>query len=296
MNLTYLREFSVLAATMNFWEASEQLFMNESTLSKHIRAMERELGVPLFERNTRNVRLTRYGRALLPYAREISRLEIRYQAELGAAVRSEHGTVTVGCIPAIPQYGITDFLLGFRAMYPEYDVCLLEADSRDLLHLLRERRCDLAILREVGSEPDLVAEPFLRDYLTAVFPAGHPLAEKESVSAAELSGERIATLPAETYLYDRILEACAAAGFTPDIVFTSHHIDAILDMVVKGGCTALLMDRHVPSAGENAPYRAVRLVPWVTTEIMICRRKEKSTSPAGDAFFRYFQQKNNEWL
>ncbi|MGI6051596.1 MAG: LysR family transcriptional regulator [Bilifractor sp.] len=296
MNLTYLREFSTLAETMNFWEASEQLYMNESTLSKHIRAMERELGVQLFDRNTRNVRLTRYGKVLLPYAREISRLEIRYQAELGAAARSEHGTVTVGCIPAIPQYGITDFLLGFRTMYPQYDVCLLEADSHDLPRLLRERRCDIAILRESGSEPDLVAEPFIRDYLTAVFPAGHPLAEKESISAAELRDERIATLPAETYIYDRILGACAAAGVTPNIVFTSHHIDAILDMVVKGGCTALLMDRHVPSAENNTPYRAVRIVPLVTTEILICRRKEENISPAGDAFFRYFHQKIKELL
>lgn len=72
MNTSYFREFTVLAEVKNYWEAAERLYINQSTLSKHIKSMENELGILLFDRSTRHVELTRYGKALLPYARSIS--------------------------------------------------------------------------------------------------------------------------------------------------------------------------------------------------------------------------------
>ena len=71
MNTEFLKEFVVLAETKNFWEASERLYMNQSTLSKHIKSLENELGVELFTRTTRRVELTSYGQTFLPYARTI---------------------------------------------------------------------------------------------------------------------------------------------------------------------------------------------------------------------------------
>lgn len=61
MNTEYLKEFVVLAETKNFWEASDRLYMNQSTLSKHIKSLENELGINLFLRTTRRVELTNYG-------------------------------------------------------------------------------------------------------------------------------------------------------------------------------------------------------------------------------------------
>ena len=69
MNTEYLKEFVVLAETKNFWEASDRLYMNQSTLSKHIKSLENELGVDLFLRTTRRVELTNYGQTFLPYAK-----------------------------------------------------------------------------------------------------------------------------------------------------------------------------------------------------------------------------------
>ena len=66
MNTDNLKEFMVLAETKNFWEASDRLYMNQSTLSKHIKSLENELGVPLFTRTTRRVELTSYGQTFLP--------------------------------------------------------------------------------------------------------------------------------------------------------------------------------------------------------------------------------------
>ena len=67
MNTEYLKEFVVLAETKNFGEASDRLYMNQSTLSKHIKSLENELGINLFLRTTRRVELTNYGQTFLPY-------------------------------------------------------------------------------------------------------------------------------------------------------------------------------------------------------------------------------------
>lgn len=81
MQTQYYKEFLVLAQTLNYWAAADKLFISQSVLSKHIKAMERELGSPLFRRSSRKVALTELGEKLLPLAEKICRL----QAEAAAA-------------------------------------------------------------------------------------------------------------------------------------------------------------------------------------------------------------------
>ena len=110
MDITSLKEFLALAETQNFWEASELLFMNESTLSKHIKKLETELSVPLFERNTRRVSLTPYGESLIPYAKAIVGQAQQFQEELARQIQAESKTllqaISSGCY--LPREKCTD--------------------------------------------------------------------------------------------------------------------------------------------------------------------------------------------
>ena len=82
MNIDYLKEFVVLADTGNFSRAADALFLSQSSLSKHIKAMEQELAIPLFRRTTRRLELTEDGMSFLTYARQISRLQYEYETAL----------------------------------------------------------------------------------------------------------------------------------------------------------------------------------------------------------------------
>ena len=75
MDIEYFREFVILAETKNFWAASERLYIGQSSLSKHIKTLERDLGAPLFERTSRKVELTEFGKLMLPYAQSLGRLQ-----------------------------------------------------------------------------------------------------------------------------------------------------------------------------------------------------------------------------
>ena len=111
MDISRFGEFAILAQSRTFLDAAELLFMSQSTLSKHIMAMEHELGCKLIDRSQRHVTLTAQGEALLPYAQKIATLQHRYLAaiQIGAGEPLEH--LTVGSIPIMAPYGITDCLL-----------------------------------------------------------------------------------------------------------------------------------------------------------------------------------------
>lgn len=96
MNTENLKEFIVLAETKNFWEASERLYMNQSTLSKHIKSLENDLGVALFTRTTRRVELTNYGEIFLPYAKSVTRSEFEGISAIQRMLNIENGLLTIG--------------------------------------------------------------------------------------------------------------------------------------------------------------------------------------------------------
>lgn len=148
MDINHLKEFTVLAETKNYWEAAYRLFLNQSTLSKHIKSMESELGVPLFTRTTRKVELTDFGEALLPYARAVTRLHFEYSAKLMQMQNHQKGLISIGSLPAMAQYHITDLLLDFQRDYPESKIKITEDDPKILSELLLQKSCDLVFLRE----------------------------------------------------------------------------------------------------------------------------------------------------
>ena len=106
METNYLREFVVLAQTGNFLEAADQLYSSQSTLSKHLKNLEKELGVALFDRTTRKVKISKYGLMLLPFAKQIVEAQDQYIAALKRSIETEREVLTLGSIHGLAQYKI----------------------------------------------------------------------------------------------------------------------------------------------------------------------------------------------
>ena len=161
MDISRFGEFAILAQSRTFLDAAELLFMSQSTLSKHIMAMEHELGCKLIDRSQRHVTLTAQGEALLPYAQKIATLQHRYLAaiQIGADEPLEH--LTVGSIPIMAPYGITDAVIDFQQANPSYSVELIEGEGDTLKRMLLHEDIDLAFIRDGGAiEPEFKKIPF----------------------------------------------------------------------------------------------------------------------------------------
>ena len=114
MELKYIREFVSLAETSNYFETAERLFITTSSLSRHIKALEEELGMPLFDRTTRKVVLNRHGRLFLPYAKQFVKIDDDCTMAFEEEAMYSKGAIGIGSIPMMKAYGISDILRQYR--------------------------------------------------------------------------------------------------------------------------------------------------------------------------------------
>lgn len=302
MNTSFFREFTVLAEMKNYWEAAERLFMNQSTLSKHIKAMEAELGVQLFNRSTRRVELTKYGKALLPFAQSIIRQEAEFSSLFMQMQNQEEGLLVIGSIPVMAQYGITSLLSVFQKGNPQNNVKIIEEDPQNLVGLLRNKKCELIFLRESKldfeknfmEDHELVRIPFVRDHLVALLPREHPLAGKKQLTLRDLKDESFCMIKEGTLMYNLCIDACHASGFIPKITFTSHRIESILDMVASGDRIGLLMNCHVNLPENVANYGknwvSVDITPPLYSQISLCYLADAHLSETAEKFVDFIKK------
>lgn len=299
MDISYFREFVVLSLTKNFWEASERLFISESSLSKHIKNMEKELGTPLFERTSRKVELTEFGRQFLLYAQSITKLQYEYES-LAATITSRKGeTLSIAMIPSMTYYGIVNILVQFETKYPSVQVVTNEVDTVVIRKLLLERKCDLAIYRESSrylthdpeKEDKIMKLPLWTDRLMAVLPKNHPLEKSKSIALSSLQNESFALIKKGTMPYSLCVKVCQEAGFTPHITLTSHNLDAIFDMVTKGNSIALLFENHIPFPKDpilrnDTSFAVIPIEPQIVTTLCLAYLRNISLSTAAKHFVR----------
>ena len=301
MNLNYFKEFVTLAETRNYWEASERLFINQSTLSKHIKAMEAELGLPLFERTTRKVALTEFGQTLLPYAKSITQIQSAYTAALFQQQNQHLGLVTLGSVSPMKLYHITDLISDYQAAFPEYNIHVRENDSNYLKQMLLTQKCELAFLREPlddsgnirNADSSLIRIPYITDHLVAIVERHNPLALRQFLTFSDLSQEKLCFFKRNSILFNLCYSACQDAGFLPNVVYDSHYIGSIFDMVLKSGCVGLLTDHHVAGRRRqdpDGPLAFIPIVPDLSTRISLCYLENTPLSEGAAAFVDFFTQ------
>lgn len=301
MDINWFMEFAVLAETLHYSMAADKLYTTQSTLSKHIQAMEKELGSPLFVRGYHKLELTPFGHMLLPHAYDIMRIKGSYEETAYRMLHSEAKVLRITAIPALPEYGITDKYLRFQQKYPDVQIAVSEGDSIVIRKALLEHQCDLAIMRGsrsvadasyVSSHEDMLRRiPICMDELVAVLPLSHPLAGEKQLDLRQLADDHFVLIKEGSLPYQLCINACKAAGFIPRVEFTSHNRDAMLDMVVKGGRTALMFSSHVHSPkGKARKYAAVPIRPGVQAEVFIACLKHEPLSEYAQYFISLFEE------
>lgn len=291
----------MLSETLHYSQAAEKLYMTQSNLSKHIQAMEKELGAPLFVRSYHKLELTPFGRTMLPFAYDMMTIKGKYEAAAMTMLQGGSRVLRISTIPALPDYNITEKFLRFHEMHPDVKISVSEADSVVIRKELLEHQCDLAILRDSRDIPDasrvtdgedmLRRIPFRRDSLVAVLPMGHPLAQEKHVSLQQLSGDRFVLIKEGSLPYQLCLSACKTAGFIPQVEFTSHNRDAMVDMVAKGSLTALLFSSHVENLrGRGRDFVALPIRPALYCDVFIACLKHETLPDYAQDFIRMFEE------
>lgn len=285
MNLDYLGEFLVIAELKSFSRAAEELCITQSSLSKHIMALERELDIQLFQRTSRSVKLSSAGEKILPLARRL----VDEGAELREIAKQhnlmEKTVVQIASIPVMAQYDITGMLSRFHQRHPGITLQINECEQREIAGLLENNECELAFMRLHGeTDRSWEREEFCTDQLMAVLPLNHPFAGKSSLAVEELKHDPFLLMDQKTSLYDLSLALCQRAGFAPSVAYVGHRPETIVDLVSKGMGVSFLMERHLAAIPEKM-VAALPLSPAVDSSIYLVRRRNETMSGAAKTFW-----------
>lgn len=292
MQIEHLREFLVLVENKNFWNASSRLFISQSALTKHIQHLEDDFGVPLFIRNSRNVELTPYGQAIIPYARKIVDAEFACKDLINTLRDELAGKLFLGVIPSMVPYKLTRLITGFNIQYPNDQLKVLEEDSFILKEALEQKKCSLAFLRESDSclidETKFCKIPYTTDHLVVLLSYEHPLANKSALHLTDLKNESFILLNQGTLLNQIFMECFQQAGFVPNILVECQRMNSIFDFIALNMGISLTMNRHLDHLPDlNSRFAVIPVDPPVISRTYLCYLKDAKLNDASRHFISY---------
>ncbi len=211
----------------SFSAAAEDLYISQSSLSKLIMALEKELGVRLFDRTHRQIALTPAGEAFLPHARS---LDAAYRGLLADMVAHQaNPALTIVAIPVIAQYDIPSYVAQFRSAHPDIALTLEEREASAILPALHNHQFDMAFVRDNYLDAtQFVVKQITGDHMVAVVSTRHRYATRACLALEELADENHIMFDKGTVVHELAVEACRAAGFEPRIFYASLRVESVL--------------------------------------------------------------------
>lgn len=290
MQLQQLASFIAVAESRHFTQAAERMRVAQPSLSKQIKALETELGAPLFSRARGNIALTQAGEVLLPLARRILADAETARREVAEVAGLRRGRVRLGATPSLCAGLLGDALARFHHACPGIELLVEEGGSRDLVRALARGQLDLAliILPLQGDDPALVTEEVLRESLIVATPSGQA-PRRPYLRIADLRGRPMVMFRHGYDLREATLQACRQAGFEPRYAVEGGEMDAVLRFVEAGLGWAV-----VPSMvldGRPGLSGTPLAPPGLSRTIALAHRKDveptRAASAFRDAFLRF---------
>lgn len=257
MKLHFLRYFAVLAEELHFGRAADRLAITQPPLSSAIKALEEELGVRLFDRDSKQVQLTPAGAAFLVDVRAILERIARSKDTAKAVASGQRGRLDIGVTGSLFYRELPRILAAFGARMPNIEVTLRETGSAEQVDALLHGELHAGFINAATVPPQLASMPLRTDRLVVCLPEGHALAQRKSLRIADLAQERFVMFDRDVAPanYDNVIAAFSRAGVHPRTYHAARQWLTIIAMIANGVDIGL-----VPESLARCGLRGVRFV------------------------------------
>ena len=251
----HLECFVAVAEESHFGRAAARLGMAQPPLSQRVRRLERELGVRLFERTSRQVTITEAGRLLLAEAREVLARSGSFMATARRVRDGETGLLRAALPPDLSGETVATLLADFRRRHAGLELELHELPTAQQLARLAAHELDVGIVHHPCDVSGLELGPVLRRELGVLLPRGAGAARFDEVPLVALAGHDLILFPRASApaLYDDLLTTCARGGFTPAAVRHGQGASFVRGLVLSPGAGALCPRDALPPPGDGEP-------------------------------------------
>jgi len=291
MNIRSLACFVAVAEDLHFRRAAARLNLTQPALSQRIQALEKALGTELLERDRRRVVLTPAGTAFLAPARLAVAQAALGKAEALRAARGEAGRLRLGFTSIAFYYSVLpEAVRTFRTRFPDVAIDLAETTSPSQETALSAGDLDLGVVHPPLATPGLATHPLPDQNLVLALPATHRLAEKLSITVADLSGEPFLIAPRAIgpSIYDRTIALFLAERVSPRIIQEVTPMMTLTGLVAAGAGMGFVTEGIAAVGRPGVAFRHV--VPRPPALPMAAAWREPAVSATGRRFLDVVSQ------
>ena len=287
MNIEYLKYFSELAKIQHYGKAAKALNISQPGLSHAIKSLEEEYGVPLFQKEGRNVSLSHYGKELMKDVDEILGAYLRLE-ERAVGLRTEEKTVRIGSVYPLAPGTIPHMLKEFGATFP---FIIYNRMTPEIAEGLLDGKCDIGFCSDLLKSDEIEYYPIRDSYIAVVVPKGHPLENRERISLKETAGYPQIMFSKTSGFRTLQEQIFAEEGIKVKPVCAAEEIEVITGLVENGFGISVLPYMDIVRL-HNVVTIPVKTSGW-NSKFYIARRKYGIRSEQEEAFFQHWKKEHH---
>ncbi|PXW91843.1 transcriptional regulator [Streptohalobacillus salinus] len=288
MEFRQLKYFIEVAEREHVSEAAVHLHVAQSAISRQIANLENELGIQLFEREGRNVRLLPIGKIFLTHAKDAMKAIDFAKKQMDEYIDPERGSIKIGFPTSLASSILPHLLSAFKKEYPNIHFQLRQGAYNFLIDAIKDRELDIAFIGPVVTDdPHINGDILFQEKMYVLAPNNHRLSKRKSLYLTELKEEDFVLFP-KGYIFEKmVIDACHSVGFEPHVTTEGEDLDAIKGMVAAGiGITVL------PESAIHAPVSEFTVQipissPDLKRSVGMITPKHRELAPSEKVFYQF---------
>ncbi|MGM7722316.1 LysR family transcriptional regulator [Metabacillus sp. Hm71] len=291
MEIRQIRYFMEVAMREHVTDAADALHVAQSSVSRQIFNLESELGVDLFIREGRRVKLTPIGKIFLERMQHAMNVIDDARREVEEYLDPEKGTIRIAYPISLAAHTMPTVIYAFRMRYPDAKFQLKQALYRDIIDGVIKGDFNLALIGPLPMEEKKIDRKILfTEHIVALLPIHHPLAKRSSIKLRELKDDPFVLLPEGFVFRDIVVNACNELGFSPHVAFEGDDIDALKGLVSAGLGVALMPEVTLVEAIPRSTVKIPLTEPNVTRTVGVITPIHRSLLPTEKLFYDFLNE------
>lgn len=297
MNFQHLKYFQVVAKEENYFRASQKLFITQSALSRAIANLEDELGVELFEKTGRNIRITPVALKFLEYIDEALNIIDQGVEEIHLMTGRMDGTITLSTCYGFTYKYLPDLMSQFNELYPDIHFILKPSTTLDVIQQVHLGESDIGFHSDtyaIDKYPNLDFYQIHKEELVIIVPPTHPLAERDSVFLSEIVNERIISFDGTSGIFYQTKRLFQEAGLEFHPFITVSDDQSIINLV-SGGMAIAVMQKNIGISSNNFKMLTINDNINKYMDTYLCIKRKQSYTPSVKHFLEFSLSKANKF-